>query len=223
MLDRLESSHGLANGFRRAPRQAGQADGCQNVFEIVRALQRDFRDRKNFTVCAFFSKENLFVADERSGCHLVTAAEMQHRARDVAGELVGGGIVCVEDAVVFRFLIFKNAGFGINVGLERAMAVEMIGRDIEDAGNKRPKRLRGLKLEAGDFEDGESRGGSLFDQRNCRRSDIAADYDREPRGSEDFASQRRGRRLAVRTGDGHRPAQQKPGREFDFADDRHAL
>ena len=78
------------------------------------------------------------------------------------GHLDTGGIVGVQHGEVFRALIFENAGLGVGVGGERAMPVEMVRSDVEHDGNSRAKGLNGLKLKAGDFEDGSGLGGCPF-------------------------------------------------------------
>ncbi len=63
------------------------------------------------------------------------------------------GIVGVQDGEIVRLLVFEDAGLGIDIIRESLVAIEMIGRDIQDHGDARMEVDDGLELKAGNFED----------------------------------------------------------------------
>ena len=63
-----------------------------------------------------------------------------------------GIIVGVQDESVFRGLGGEDSFLGGDVVSQAAMAVEVIGRDIENHGDIADETLRGLQLEAGNLE-----------------------------------------------------------------------
>ena len=113
----------------------------------------------------------------------------------------------------------EDALFGAGVVLEGAVAIEVVGRDVEDDGDLGMKLLGGFELEAGDFEDRPGFGGAFVDEGDDGDADVAADERVESGCFEDLADQRRGGGFAVGAGDGERLAAQEAGGEFEFADD----
>ena len=134
----------------------------------------------------------------------------------------GADIVGVENAVVVLVLRCKDALFGEGVVFEGAVAVEVVGRDVEDDGDGGVELLSGFKLEAGDFEDGPGGVGAFVDEGDDGDADVAADEGGEAGLLEDFAEQRRGGGFAVGAGDGEDFAFEEAGGEFEFADDGQA-
>ena len=61
-------------------------------------------------------------------------------------------VVGVEDEGILNALIGEDALLGGDVILEAAVAIEMVGRDVENHGDIGAKLESGLKLEARDFE-----------------------------------------------------------------------
>ena len=90
-----------------------------------------------------------------------------------------GWIVSVQNGEIVRLLVFENARFGVDVIRESLVAVEMVGRDVEDDGDARTKVDDGLQLKAGDFENDPGFGRGLIDKSDGRRADVAADERRE--------------------------------------------
>ena len=90
-----------------------------------------------------------------------------------------GGIVGIQHREILRLLVLKDARLGVGVGLERAVAVEVVGRNVEHNRNFRTKRLDRLQLETGDLEDHDRVRLRGSDQGNRGRADIAADRRRE--------------------------------------------
>ena len=119
------------------------------------------------------------VAHIRALLYFVLAAEPEDLGLGTAGQSHAGGIVGIEYREVIGLLILKDARLGVGVGLEGAVAVEVVRRDVQHHGNFRTKRLDRLQLEARHLEhhDGVRLRGP--DQRDGRRADIATDGGRE--------------------------------------------
>ena len=148
------------------------------------------------------AKEDPAIADARALLYLFLAAEPEDLRPGAAGQSGAGGIVGIQDREIFRLLILKNAGLGVRIGLEGAVAVEVVRRDVEHHGNFWTKGLDRFQLEARYFQHYYGVGFGALDQRDCRCADIAADHGREATRRNNFTRQSCGRGLAVRTGDG---------------------
>ena len=116
-------------------------------------------------------------------------------------------------------LIPEDPRFGVAVGSQGAMPVEMVGGNVEHGGDVRPESPDGFKLEAGYLKHSYRILGRFLDQRNGRSANIAAHEGGKTAVSNHFTGQGRGCGLAVRTGNGNDPAGKKLGRQFDFSDD----
>ncbi len=171
---------------------------------------------------AFVAENNLVVAEERAGGHSFLAAEPENfgLGRHALGDF---RIVGVEQRDVLFELIFKHTHFGAGVFLESYVAVEMIGREIQEHANFRAKGIDGFELKAADFGDGYAGVDRGFDQGQQRRADIAADQCGDVRGLQNVRDQRGGGGFAVRAGDGHEFAAQKAPGQLDFAPHRDAF
>ncbi len=118
--------------------------------------------------------------------------------------------------------MFKQARFGISVGLEGAVAIEMIRRDIQADSDIRAKLVDGFELEAGEFENIPLVIPGVSDHRGGCGSDVAAHLTGNPGLAENVPGHCRGCRLAVRSRDAnHRSAQPVAG-EFHLTDYRYA-
>src|SRR5438034_2473908 len=99
------------------------------------------------------TKQNSPVTHERSLPHLILPAEPENLRSCSAGQCNADRIVGVQNRKVVCLLVFKDAGFSINVGFESAMPIEVVRRNIEHHGNLGPESLNRLKLEAGDLQN----------------------------------------------------------------------
>ena len=140
-------------------------------------------------------------------------------ASDARASSGGADIVGVENAEVVLVLLGEDALLGESVVLEGAVAIEVVGRDVEDDGDCGMELLGGFELEAGDFEDGPGVVGAVVDQRDDRDADVAADQRGQAGLLQDFADQRGGGGLAVGAGDGEDLALEEARGQFEFADD----
>ena len=131
----------------------------------------------------------------------------------------GAKIVGIEHDVIALVLRREDALLGQRVVLECAVAIEVVGSDVENDGDGGMELLRGFELEAGDFKHRPCAVGALFGKRNDGDADVAADERRKSGPLEDFAEERGGGRLAIGAGDGENLAFEKAGGELQFADD----
>ena len=63
------------------------------------------------------------------------------------------GVIGIQDREVVGLLILEDAGFGVHIGSEGAMTIQVIRRDVQDHSDFGTKGLNGLELETGDFEN----------------------------------------------------------------------
>ena len=91
----------------------------------------------------------------------------------------------------------EDAQLRVAVGLERAVAVEVIGLEVEQHGDVARERLDVFELERRELADDPVRSAD----RRKRRADVPGDRDVERRRPEDRAEQLGRRRLAVRACD----------------------
>ncbi len=111
----------------------------------------------------------------------------------------------------------------IGIVLHRAMAIEVIGRQVEQDAGGRIERRRKIDLVGGAFDD-EIALALRRIERQHGRADIAAELRVAAARSQDMGDQRRRRRFAVGAGDGDEGAigRMRPAlahEELDVADD----
>ncbi len=179
--------------------------------------------RHDLQIVAVFAPEDLAVAHERAALDFLLAAEPVHLRAGLAGQTGASGIVSVQDRVILRRLVLEDPRLGQHVGVEAVVAVEMVGRDVEDDGDFGMEALDALELEAGDLQHVVGVRGRIRNQRDGGRADVAAHQHLVSAHADDFAGQRRGGGLAVGAGDGEDVSLEKPRRQLDFADDGNAL
>ena len=84
-------------------------------------------------------------------------------------------IVGVDHRPVVGCLVRENLRFRGAVRLHRAVPVEMVGRQVQQHGNPRMKRVGRLQLKAAHFDDVKRLGRRCRDLRAERRADVSAD------------------------------------------------
>src|SRR6266496_39710 len=97
---------------------------------------------------------NAALSNERTLLDFALAAEPENLCLGLPGHLDAGGIIGVEDGKVVRPLVLEEAGLSIRISFKGAMAVEVIGSDVQHHGNLRAKLANGLQLKARNFKDG---------------------------------------------------------------------
>jgi hypothetical protein len=101
----------------------------------------------------------------------------------------GADVVCIEDCKIVSILGREDALFGECVVFESAVAIKVIGSDVEDDGNGWVELLGAFELEAGDFKNGPRAVGALFSKRYNGDADVAADERGKSGLLEDFAEE----------------------------------
>src|SRR5262249_18694262 len=218
VLDRFEILNRLADLRRLAAHEHSGANARQHVFPVVRTFERDFADQPDLALAVGVAKQDLAVANPRALLHFLLAAEPEHLRPRAFAERVAGRVILVQNGEVVGLLVFEDPGFRVHVGLEGAVAIQMVGSNVQNDCDFWPKSLNGFELEAGNFQDDDRVLPGFGDQRDRWRSDVAANGDRQASGREDLAGQRGGRCFAVRSCDGNDRAGKVLGGEFDLAD-----
>ncbi len=147
VLDRFEVANRIANPVRLTPQENSDADRGQDIFNIVCALQRNFGNQHDLFLAMGIAEEDTAVVDKSALLYFPSPAEPENLCPGAGCQFNTGQVIGVEHSKVFRPLIFEDARLGVSVCGERAMPVEMVGRDVEDYGNLGTECLNGLKLE----------------------------------------------------------------------------
>ena len=204
-----------------APDKHADRDGCQHVLQVVRALQRHLRHRHNFPFAVPISKVNLRSAHQRSFFNLLFPAEPEQLRAATIRQSGRGRIVGIEHGKIIGPLILKDARFSVHVIRKSLVAIEMVGRDVQnhrDPGTKFDDRFQ---LEARYFQHNPGRGPALIHKTDGRITDIPANQRGELSGSNNLTGQRCRGGLPVGSGNGNDGTRQKLRRKFDFANHRH--
>src|ERR671922_119351 len=117
------------------------------------------------------------------------------------------------DRDVVRLLVLKDPQLGVAVRLERAVAIEMVGLEVQEDGDSRPELVDVLELEARELADDPASAVDAVQLRQ-RATDVAGDQ-RAEHDSEQLAR----RRLPVRARDPEDRVREHPRAELDFAPD----
>src|SRR5439155_24825806 len=116
-----------------------------------------------------------------------------------------------------RFGPFEDAQLCVAVGLERAVAVEVVRLEVEQHRNLTGELVHVFELEARELTDDPRARFDLAVELGQRAADVAGD-----RRLQHHAEELAGRRLAVRPGYADEPWPQQPVAELDLAPDRNA-
>ena len=105
-----------------------------------------------------------------------------------------------DDGDVVRALVLEDAELRGAVGLEVAVAVEVVGRQVEEDGDLGPERLDVLELEARELAHDPRVFGDCAVEAGERTADVPGHGDGPAGGSKDGAEQLARRRFPVRPG-----------------------
>ncbi len=100
------------------------------------------------------------------------------------------------------------------------MTVDVVGLEVEQHGDARPKRLYVLELEGGELAHDPRVLGNRADEARERPADVPRHFGGNARRGEDGAEQRGRRRLPVRAGDPENGVLEQAGAQLDLGDDR---
>ena len=136
----------------------------------------------------------------------------------LAGEREDARVVGVHDRPVLLGLVAEDACLGPRVILEARMAVEVVGREVEEHGHAGMEGLGAFELEARDLEDEDGLARRPLHEAGHRGADVAAHAHVLARLLQHRAQRRRRRRLALGAGDrGHR-AREAPEAQLQLRD-----
>ncbi len=159
--------------------------------------------------------------DERHVAGLLASPAVGHPSRAATEvEIPEGGIGCVEDGDVVVSLIGEDPELGGEVGVQVAVAIEVVGRDVEQDPALRGEQLGVGELEARAFADDRRIVGDRARQRRDRGADVARHRNRLAGGTPDVAEELGDGRLAVRPGHGDETARHQPPGELELAENR---
>ena len=147
------------------------------------------------------------TGDARLGRQRVVAAEL-----DAAPVARHRREAARDDRDVVRALVLEDAELRRAVGVEVAVAVQMVRGDVEENGDVRPKVVDVLELEARELADDPAAAVLRLGERPA---DVPGH-----RRAEHLAEERRSRRLPVRAGDADDRRREQPRAELDLAPDR---
>ena len=153
MLHSLELVNGSADSLRHAFHKNAYADRGQTIFQIVSALQGNFGSQRDLLLPGGIAKQNSPIAYECSLLHFFLPAEPEDLRWRSAGQFHADRVIPIQDCKIICLLVFEDAGFSVDIRFEGAMAIEMVGRDIEHDGHLGPEDLNRLKLEARDLQN----------------------------------------------------------------------
>ena len=131
MFDSGKGADGFGDAVRRRAGEPRGRNGGENILEIVRAGKRDFRLLENDFFLAAMAKNN-FPAEKECALRDALFAAKPENFRLRWRVRRAGGIVSVENGEIVGSLFFENAGLGRGVSFHGAMAIEMIGREIQE-------------------------------------------------------------------------------------------
>src|SRR5262249_24929784 len=151
VLDRVELANRRADLFRLTAHQRRRTDGRENIFDVVRSLERHFGNRHDLAHI-LATKGNPPVLYECSPLQLPLAAEPESLRARATGEVDASRIIGIQNRKVILLLILEDVGFGVDIGLESPVAIQMVGSNVQHDGNFRTKAADGLELKTRDLE-----------------------------------------------------------------------
>src|SRR6185369_862558 len=137
----------------------------------MRALQRNLshgHDLDSFRVL----KEDIAAANERSPLNFPYSAEPEDLWLETATRLRRDFVIEIQHSEIVRRLVFENTRLGRSVVLHRTMAIEVIGRDIQNDGDLRTEGLDRFQLKTRNLKHNPSLGRRLVGEADRRGPNI---------------------------------------------------
>jgi hypothetical protein len=204
---------------------------AENDFEMFRVALDKLRDRKVLVHCQINLRASTMVFLYRVIVEGVPADQAYGRERHDGragrkGDLLSTASACqrqrlrivgVDNRPVFRRLVRENPRLRRSVGFHRAMAVEMVGRQVQQHGDPWMERVRRLQLETAHLDDVKRLRCRRSDLRAERRTDVSSHHRLQSACREHTTRQRGRRRLALGPCDRDDPSAQPARRKLDLA------
>ena len=157
-----------------------------------------------------------FLLDDAEGAHLGFDAILAELCAD-------DGIVVPVDEGIFLCLVLHDSHFGIGILLHRTfVAVQMVGRYVEQNGNVRTEVVHVVELETAEFDDVVLEGAALGNLECEAPADVSSQPDVVAGLLEDVVNEARGGRFAVGACDADHLGIGVAAGELNLADDGNA-
>jgi hypothetical protein len=220
-------------GVRCHAEQEGRSHRSQSVRNIVLARNRKFGDGQNEPARARFghsssrdleppyaSGNDPAVLDSHAARSRLAAPVGDHRCPSRFCVSVDDRVVGVQHQRAAWVDQLGQTALDLPVRLERAVTVQVIGRDVRVDGDRRAAR-QGRQLELGQLDYDAMLSCEFREPLDERDADVAAEDDRVGRiGRQQSRDQRRRRRLSLGSGHPDRRAGAHPQDEVRLADER---
>src|ERR1051326_2910907 len=144
VLNRFETVDRLADLIRLDAQQSTGANCRQNILDVVQTLQRDLGGEHDFLNSIWAAEEESSILQEGSLIDFLFPAEPEHLRLGAIRKLRASRIVEIQHGKVVRLLVLKDARFGVGVGFESTMAIEMVRSDVENDRDFWPEGLDGF-------------------------------------------------------------------------------
>ena len=140
-----------ANRFRDLRRPCARKPrcncGCENVFKVVRAGERNFPAIENFVVSTSLPEDDFPISNERSLLDIRLPAEPVHLRK--RWSILGAyRIVRVQNGEILAGLIFEDSGFRGSICGQGFVPVQMIRRQIQENRDVGSKSVDQFELKA---------------------------------------------------------------------------
>ena len=148
MLHALEVAQRVADDRRGDARRHGHGRGRQGVFQVVLAGNIDLIGGANGLVVLWGTIDDVARLHESPEGHRIPGGEPGHLALHAAGHVFGDGVVPVQHHHVVPGAVFKDALLQRYVLLHRAVAIQVILRDVQH------RTDRGMEVPGGLHHEG---------------------------------------------------------------------
>ena len=213
----------LANRFRLEPGGAGDRDGGEHIGDVVGAAERYLICGQEPRFHGPLSPEQRAISHEGRGIavRLSIGAEPDHPGRRFGSERAGDLVIEVQHSDVVSRLVLEDAQLERGVLLPR-IAVQVVGRDVEDAGNVGALRRR-LQLAMTELHHNPSLRRNAVQQAEEAGANVAADDMLFPARGEHLCDKGRRRGLAAAPGDTQQDARVQLQEEARHGADGHVV
>ena len=224
VLDALEGAQHAANRLSLDAREVRHRRRRERVLDVVRPLDAKLRRRHERDLLAAPAQDELVAQEQSALFEGLPAAEKKYGARGTLLHRARPLVVVVQDEPIACCHFAEKPFLHRLIDFHRAVALDVVGRHVEDGGDLRTEVLRRLHLVARNLGGDCAALARLQHGFRQRIADVAADARlllAELLG-EQQPQERRRRRLAVRPRHGEDRRLGKCRRQFHFARDADA-
>lgn len=201
--------HGRHDGLAGQAQRLAGGIGGHGILSIVGATQgSDAGNREAVQHRAGLHPDNVCALQAQAIGKRIADRQAHHEAAGALGAVGHGlseAIVDADDRRAARLDAGDQPFLDAGIGLQRAMAVQMVGRDVQADADRGVERRRQVDLERGALDDMEAAGPRRL-QRQDGGADIAAHLHVAAALRQHMGDKRGRGRLAVGAGDGNEGA-----------------